>query len=256
MSERLYADDTGDSEDDGVLVLLHGFAGTHGVWDGVRAALPPGLRIIAYDLPGHGQSLSYPSAGKARATAGAVLNDLAERGVNRFHLAGHSFGGAVAVLAGLAAPGKLASLTLCAPGGFGSQINGAALAARAAARSETEMRAALTGMFGMQMRLPSLLVEQAMRLSSLPGQREKLIEISSLIASGDRQGAFPRDRLAVLPAPVHVVWGTLDAVLPIRQADHLPDGFVLHRLEGAGHMLPEEAPEALARIMAQVIAEI
>lgn len=252
MSERLHADDTGGGGD--VLVLLHGFAGSHAVWDEVRAALPAGLRVIAYDLPGHARSLSHSGAGKAKAAAAAVVNDLAARGVNRFHLAGHSFGGAAAVLTALAVPDRIASLTLIAPGGFGPEIDGAAMAARAAARDADEMRAGLAAMFGPHVALPRTLVEQAMRLSGLPGQREKLIEISAMIAPGNRQGTFPRDSLLALPRPVHVIWGTRDTVLPIAQANHLPDGFVLHRLEDCGHMLPEEAPLAVARILRSAIA--
>ncbi|MCR4265726.1 alpha/beta fold hydrolase [Nitratireductor sp. ZSWI3] len=253
MSERLYADDTGEGGK--ALVLLHGFAGSHRVWDGVRSALPPGLRIIAHDLPGHGRSLSCPGAGKARASATAVLNDLDARGVNEFHLAGHSFGGAVAVLVACAAPERVSSLTLFAPGGFGPEIAGDLLANRAAADSRSALRAALEGLFGPHAALPPGVLEAAMALDERPGQREKLNEISNLIAGSGLQGVFPRAMLEGLSMPVHVVWGTRDVVLPVRQCDDLPDGFVLHRLDGLGHMLPEEAPQRMAAILRAVLGE-
>lgn len=38
------------------LVLIHGFGGTRRDWDGVVAALPPQLPLIAYDQRGFGES--------------------------------------------------------------------------------------------------------------------------------------------------------------------------------------------------------
>ena len=127
MTGALYAEDTGEGAR--ALVLLHGFAGSHRVWEGVRRALPAGLRIIAYDLPGHARSLDLPGAGRAKATAQAVIDDLETRGIARCHIAGHSFGGAVAVLttAGDASPARKVEL-----GGLGAAPGSPA--ARAAAR--------------------------------------------------------------------------------------------------------------------------
>lgn len=248
MTGALYAEDTGEGAR--ALVLLHGFAGSHRVWEGVRRALPSGLRIIAYDLPGHARSLDVPGGGKAKATAQAVLADLEERGIGRCHMAGHSFGGAVAVLTAHFAPRSVASLALIAPGGFGPEIAGELMAARAEARTDEEMAAAVQGMFGPQARVPASVVKEAIRLGSVSGQREELIEISSLIVRDGTQGAFPKTMLEALSMPVHVAWGACDAVLPAHQADGLPEPFVVHRLPGCGHMLPEEAPAETARIIA------
>ncbi|WP_299934367.1 alpha/beta fold hydrolase [uncultured Nitratireductor sp.] len=262
MTGALYADDTGEGEC--ALVLLHGFAGSHRVWEGVRKALPKvlpnalpkGLRIIAYDLPGHARSLGLPGAGRAKSVAQTVVDDLAARGIARYHLAGHSFGGAVAVLAAHLAPRSVASLVLIAPGGFGSGIAGDLMAARAHARTDDEIASAVQAMFGAQAQVESGVVEAAIELNSVPGQREKLIEISSLIVRDGEQGAFPRAMLEALAMPVHVAWGSRDAVLPPHQADGLPESFIVHRLPGLGHMLPEEAPAEIARIIAESIGAV
>ena len=55
---------------------------------------------------------------------GAISADLAARGLNRVHIAGHSMGGAVAALLAIGEPEHFASVTLFAPGGFGEQIAG------------------------------------------------------------------------------------------------------------------------------------
>ena len=116
------------------VVLLHGFGGCHDIWREVTATLAPGIRTLAYDLPGHGLSLDFPGSGPAKTAARAVLADLAARGIARVHVAGHSMGGAVATLMALAEPETIASLTLLAPGGFGPEINGPLLRRYAAAR--------------------------------------------------------------------------------------------------------------------------
>lgn len=254
MTGTLFREDTG--EGDPTLVLLHGFAGSHRVWERVRRALPTGLRIIAYDLPGHGRSLDCPGAGKAKATAQAVMDDLEAHGIGRFHMAGHSFGGAVAVLAAHLAPHAVASLALFAPGGFGREIAGDLMVARAQAGTDIEIAAAMQGMFGPHRTVPPESVAEAIALNAVRRQREKLVEIAALIVRDGNQGVFPAGMLENLTMPVHLAWGALDSVLPPRQAARAPSSFTLHHLEGAGHMLPEERPEAVARIIARSIGAV
>ncbi len=253
MTGALYAEDTGEGAR--ALVLLHGFAGSHRVWEGVRRALPSGLRTIAYDLPGHARSLDLPGAGRAKATAQAVIDDLETRGIARCHMAGHSFGGAVAVLAAHLAPRAVASLALLAPGGFGREIAGDLMMTRAQAGTDSEIAAAMQGMFGTHCTVSPESVAEAIALNAVAGQREKLIEISGVIVRDGEQGAFPAHMLEALSMPVHLAWGTLDAVLPPRQAENAPRAFTVHHLEGAGHMLPEERPQAVAHIIAQSLPD-
>lgn len=223
------------------LVLLHGFGAWHGVWSRLASGLAS--RVLAYDLPGHGRSVDFPGAGPAKVAAGAILADLSRRGIERVHLCGHSMGGAIAALMALAAPGRVLSLTLLAPGGFGEEINGPLLERYAAARTEHELVAALAGMAG-----PRGLVDKAdlaglAAMRALPGQADKLTGIAEAISRGNRQGVIGRAALERLAMPVAVVWGTEDPVLPCRQTNDLPSRFVVYRIDGAGHMLIEEAPE-------------
>jgi pimeloyl-ACP methyl ester carboxylesterase len=231
------------------IVLLHGFGGSHDVWREVISRLSPPVRTLAYDLPGHGLSLDFPAAGPAKVAAKAILADLSARGLKRVHLVGHSMGGAVATLMALAEPGKVASLTLLAPGGFGPEINGPLLRRYAGARDRSEIRACLAAMSGP--RAPSFnhTVDALQDMRGRSGQLEKLVEIADAMTRDDRQGVIPRDRLEGLNMPVMVVWGTDDAVLPFTQADDLPAHFHAHHVLEAGHMLVEEAPDLVAEII-------
>lgn len=240
MTGRLYAAQQGSGAK--TVVFLHGFGGCHGIWREIAAPLADTERTLAYDLPGHGRSLDFPGAGPARLAARAILADLTARGVEKAHVVGHSMGGAVAALMALAAPERVASLTLLAPGGFGEEINGALLRRYAGAVEDHEIRDCLVAMSGPEARVSGDAVDNCLEMRNQPGQREKLVEIAAAITRDDRQGMIPRDLLAALTMPVAVMWGTHDPVLPVSQAGGLPAGFELRRVPNAGHMLASEAP--------------
>lgn len=244
MTSSLHAVEQGGGPK--AVVLLHGFGGSHAVWNDVAPSLATGARVLAYDLPGHGRSLDFPNAGPVKLAATAVLADLAARRIKRFHLVGHSMGGAVATLMALIEPVKVASLTLLAPGGFGPEINGPLLRRFAAATDKSEIRASLASMAVPQSPPSDRSVETLVGLRKRPGQTRKLVEIAAAITRDDRQGVIPRERLELLDMPVMVLWGTDDPVLPVTQADNLPAHFHLHHVLAAGHMLVEEAPDLVA----------
>lgn len=227
------------------MALLHGFGSSHAAWNGLVPALSNLAQTIAYDLPGHGRSLDAAGAGQAKAAARLILEDLAADGFEKVHVVGHSMGGAVAVLMALAAPDRVASLTLLAPGGFGETINGPLLRRFAAARGARELEACLSAMSApdTQPPVPDLQPQLTMRAGA--GQMEKLGQIVDMIARDDRQGVIPRERLASLSMPVTLLWGMEDPVLPFAQTSHAPPHFELRAAPRAGHMLIEEVPVAV-----------
>lgn len=243
MSGGLYAREKGRSGQ--TIVLLHGFGGDHSEWYDIQPDLARDGLVLAYDLPGHGRSLDAPGAGSATGTAKAILADLEARGIKRFHVAGFSMGGAVAVLTALRAPEAVASLTLLAPGGFGPEINAPLLWRFATPEDADELRAAMNEMSAPGFSMPTKNVAAVAAVRGVKGQREKLEEIWAAITKGGRQGEIPRESLAGLGMPVTVGWGTADPVLPFSQTKDLPEGFVLHVMPGAGHMLPTEARKAV-----------
>ncbi|MBB4063363.1 alpha/beta fold hydrolase [Gellertiella hungarica] len=250
----LHAESFGRKGGETPLILLHGFGGVSAVWGEVADRLSERVPVLAYDLPGHGRSLSEAPGGAGR-MAKALLADLAARGVTEFHLAGHSLGGAVAALMALREPERVRSLTLLAPGGFGPEINGTALSAWRDAADPDALRAALTPMAADGFSFPARIMETLAVARALPGARDALCSIFDAMFVGEgQQGVLPVAELGKLPMPVSVLWGGDDAILPTRQAGALPSEVRVRVLPGHGHMLIEECPDAVAAALAEAVA--
>jgi len=239
---ELFAAEAGNEGE--AVVLLHGFAGSHHVWRSVVPLLASDFRVIAYDLPGHGHSLSWPDAGPVKVAARAVLADLERRGIDRARFAGHSMGGAAAALAAIFEPSRVSSLTLLAPGGFGPDINARLLRRLASVRDAETLRILYEGMFGWASEVPGEMLNAALEMHARTGQSAMLEHIAGIIATGGVQGQIARPALEALPMPMNVLWARRDNILPLPQI--LPANARLTILDGVGHMLPEEVPHAVA----------
>ena len=104
-----------------VMVMCHGGAGSHTHWARNIDALAAHFTIRALDLPGYGDSdpTNKDFTAEEYVAAAAPKVDGLTADVERFHLVGFSFGGALS--AGIAATlgERVEKLTLVAPGGFG-----------------------------------------------------------------------------------------------------------------------------------------
>jgi pimeloyl-ACP methyl ester carboxylesterase len=96
----LGADDYGHSDDRPPLVLLHGLTFDRTSWRDVAPELQridPGRRVLAFDLPGHGQSPD-PANYDPAALAGQLHQAVLEAGLTAPIVAGHSAGGVLATI--------------------------------------------------------------------------------------------------------------------------------------------------------------
>jgi pimeloyl-ACP methyl ester carboxylesterase len=94
------------------LVLVHPSGTDHTLWDPLLPALPPGRRLIRYDLRGHGGS---PLGSGSYRHADDLLVLLDALGLDRVDLVGASYGGQVAAEAAAAAPARIGALALLDP---------------------------------------------------------------------------------------------------------------------------------------------
>ena len=240
-------DSTGHGRDS-VVVLIHGWPLNRSIWSGVAARIAAaGSRVLAPDLPGFGDS---PSIEIARATVEAYADEVARFigpfRVRRVAVAGHSFGGYVALALAERLPDQVAGLGL--------------IASRTTADSETARQGRhdtieKVRQSGTKVLLPGL-AEKLVGPRAGPTwrhQAELLIErarpdgvIAALAAMANRP-----DRTAVFDSfggPRLVIHGTEDGLIPVSEAARIergpPDVRVI--LEGAGHMPMWDASEATA----------
>jgi pimeloyl-ACP methyl ester carboxylesterase len=114
----LHARDWGGAAGALPVVLLHGLSSNARIWDGVATRLVvAGLRPVALDQRGHGES-EQPDSGYDFATVASDLGHVLDAmGIRRPLLAGHSWGANVALQHTAAHPGEVAGLALI-DGGF------------------------------------------------------------------------------------------------------------------------------------------
>ena len=105
---------------DGIpVVLIHGSNGSLHAWEGWVRELAPQARLISVDLPGHGLTGTWPRdeyTVEAYADFIEVLVDTLN--LDRFVLAGHSLGGAVAWTFAATRPDRVSQLILVDAAGY------------------------------------------------------------------------------------------------------------------------------------------
>jgi 2-succinyl-6-hydroxy-2,4-cyclohexadiene-1-carboxylate synthase len=104
----------GSGADRDPLVLLHGFSGSGRSWDQAVALLAYPGRVLAPDLPGHGDSCFDRGAKPCTVEdfAGALDDALTTLGTARAVLAGYSMGGRVALYYAITRQPRLSRLVL------------------------------------------------------------------------------------------------------------------------------------------------
>lgn len=100
------------------LLLLHGYTGGREDFDPVLEGLAAQRRVIAVDLPGHGESPGGddPASYSLAATTAWTLELADALGLDEFALLGHSMGGLVAQRVAAAASQRLRAVVLSATG--------------------------------------------------------------------------------------------------------------------------------------------
>ena len=247
----------GDGTDGDVILLVHGYGGDRNSWLFLQEPLAAKYRVYALDLPGHGTSGKDVGDGSAGVLADAVVAVLDALGAARAHLVGHSMGGAVALAAAARDPGRIASLTLIAPSGFGPAINAGFLRGFADAQTRRELKPVVGELFADESLVTRQLVDDLLAYKRLDGVDEALHVLLGALLDGDAQRADSAAALAAMggAVPVGVVWGAADRVIPSAQAESVA-GAVRYLVDGAGHMPHMEKPAEVQAAIEETIARV
>lgn len=220
------------------VVLVHGYGGDKASWLFVEEPLSDGRRVVALDLPGHGESDKAVSGLTLDSLAGVVLGLLSDLGIDRAHLVGHSLGGAVVAAAARQAPGRVASLTLVAPAGASEGVDTEYLRGFATAESRRALKPLVERLFADPEAVTRKLVEDLLRykrIDGVPAALQAMLRV--LLTDSDTSAIDLRELLSGVDVPVRVVWGGQDRILPAPTDLPWPTKVV-----DAGHMVHLERP--------------
>jgi pimeloyl-ACP methyl ester carboxylesterase len=248
------------------VVLLHGYPESSASWRAVSPGLTEaGYRVLAPDQRGYSPG-ARPLGRRAYVMTELVDDVLAladQAGVERFHVVGHDWGGAVAWALATDHADRLRTLTVLStphPAAF----------LRSMVRSSQALRSWYMALFQIP-RLPewltlagdARLALSTMRRSGLSEDRareyvEAMSKPGALTAALNWYRAVPYEATAIRDAksvtvPTLYVWSTKDVALG-RKAAELTAGFVaapyrFEILEGVSHWIPEEAPDDVLRLV-------
>ena len=260
-SDRIAVTTRGDGPD---VILIPGLASTPAVWDATAQALDDRYRVHVVAVNGFGDTA--PGANARGPLTAAIANELrrymAEQGLQRPAVIGHSMGGQIALKMAADAPGRIGRVMVVDSSPFfPSLINGRATTADVAPIAEVARTAVL--FLGDQ-----VLQQQAGAVGQRLGGAADAVVGAMGWQGGDRrvlaQGIYEvmttdlRADLARVTAPVTVVYGWSESTdSPRHQVDQgFRQGFLrlrnaarFERIEGAQHMVMIDRPrEFLAAV--------
>ena len=245
------------------MVLLHGTPFSSHVWHRLIPWLARRHRVYAHDLLGYGAS-DKPDADVSLGVQNRAFAALLEHwglrhwGLERPHVVAHDFGGATALRAHLLDGADYASLTLIDPVAirpWGSPFVSHVRAHEAAfAGMPAYAHAALLTAYlrtAVHRDLPDAELAPYLRPWTGPvGQAGFYRQIAQM---DPRHTDDVAGRYGELRCPVQLLWGVEDGWIPLdsgrRLAGLLPAARFIE-IPGAGHLVPEDAPEAILAALA------
>jgi pyruvate dehydrogenase E2 component (dihydrolipoamide acetyltransferase) len=218
------------------IVLIHGFGSDLTSWMFNQTALAEDRVVYAVDLPGHGGSVKDVGTGSLEDLAAAITDYLDAAGIGRAHLVGHSLGGAIAASIASASPDRVSALTLIAPAGLGREIAGDFIAGFMAESRARKLRRFIEMLVADPNLITADMVEEILKFKRLDGALAALQAIAVANFPGGAQTVSLRDAVAAIEAPVQIIWGEADRILPPAHAEGLPQTITVSRIAGAGHI--------------------
>jgi pimeloyl-ACP methyl ester carboxylesterase len=216
------------------LIFLHGLSASRRWWGRNVAAFAPHFRTYTVDLPGFGESRKVRWS-RLEHTVALLCGWMAEQGITKAHLVGHSMGGAIAALLAAHDPERVDRLVL---------VNAAIRprGTRATARAADVMRTLSRTPPG----FTPLLARDLLRAHPR----------SFVTATVNVLQAEWQPHLSGIAAPTLVVWGEHDPLTPLALGSSIaalvPDAR-LEIIANAGHTPMWEQPAAFNDVVLEFL---
>ncbi len=258
QGDRLYYYAAGSRGAGDPVVFLHGFPTSSHLWAGVIPQLPAGRRYVVVDLAGCGRSVLAPGGQvDHRAHAKRVHALLTALRIDRCSVVAHGTGAHIALALGAALAPGLESLALIAPAPVDAPLRGWGRLGRLAvvlgwlppSIAASYLHGAMVRRYQDRWRAAHSADLYARPFASDAGRASLVGHVRALrhpIATADMGLGGVRASITCGDTD------ETDQVAAAAFAGGLPTA-TLHHVAGAGHLLPEEAPEQLARILASFL---
>ncbi|HEX7306402.1 3-oxoadipate enol-lactonase [Lentzea sp.] len=244
-----------DGPHDAEVLVLGSSIGTGlGLFDAQVAGLADRLRVVRFDLPGHGRSPASPGPYTVAGLAAGVVELLDSLDVERCHYLGVSLGGAIGQWLALHHAERLATLTVCAT------------AARFADPAQWPARAASVREQGTEPIVPSRTGTWFTHgfAARRPAEAERLLAMLRATAPEGYAGCCEaigtfdtRAELGRVTVPTLVLAGADDPATPPETVRFIADAIPGARFEvvpDAAHLLTAEQPEVVNALVADHLA--
>ncbi len=211
------------------VLLVHGLGTSMATWrQNVDPLVAAGYRVLALDLPGHGDSdkprdLSYdPVAG-----AELLHRFLRSQDVQQASVVGSSAGGLVVSLFALAYPERVEKMVLVASGGLGRRVSWLLRVMSVPGLGELVYQPKRQNyadlsryIFFQSPPFVEEVLHEMFRVRNLPGSRRAALKgvRSSVNLFGQQPRRYILNRLKGLSKPMMTVWGEEDRILPVSHA--------------------------------------
>lgn len=255
---RVHYRDEGKS-DGRVLVLIHGSNASLHTWEPWVKALGKDYRVISLDLPGHGLTGRNPAGVYDNASYVSVVDRLLTKlNVDNAVIGGNSMGGGVSWLFALTHPEKVDALLLVDASGqpqaksgklpLGFKLMRTPVIKEAvrfiAPRSifESSVKTSMS----VQSKINDQLIDRYWELNRYPGNREATMQRFSSLKN---MTPVTKERLSAIKAPVLILWGAEDNLIPVTSAKWFAEAMPQAKLiiyPNVGHIPMEEIPEKSA----------
>ncbi|WP_221029055.1 alpha/beta fold hydrolase [Actomonas aquatica] len=224
------------------LVLLHSLGCDRQLWDGVVAQWQGRRRIVAVDLPGHGESPLWPAGFSLEDCADAVVAVLDTLGVERAIWAGNSVGGMIVQAAALNHAERVQAVVLSATD---ARIGTTESWNQRLAQIERDGLASMAGSLAERWFGEAFRRNESARYDAIVARLASQAEVGyTALAAAIRDADFG-GRMAEITQPALVIGGGCDLFCPpdagLRLAAALPRG-EFELLPAAGHQPPVECP--------------
>ena len=242
---------------DSVVLLLHGFGGDLDNWMFNLDSLAEKHRVLALDLPGHGQSVKTNVDPSLSGMATFVRKFLDGLSVSSVHVVGHSMGGAIAMQLASDSPKTVKSLGLICSAGLGPDINSDYLRGFVEAQSQQELKLVLEQLFADESLVNLQLVNNLLNYKRMDGVEASLNALSETLISAGEQ-TFLTDNIVASGIPVLVIWGKQDRIIPVSHAQNFSaaGGYCVEVeiFDSAGHMVQMEKAYEVNRSLLNFLA--